>query len=53
MFVAVRKDLKSSRQLEIETYCENAWVKMEIPNCPNVYVAISIIQEWTFQTLTR
>ena len=26
MFVTVRKDLKSSRQSEIETDCENIWV---------------------------
>ena len=33
---AVRKDLKSSRQSEIETDCENVWVKLEIPNSPNL-----------------
>ena len=38
VFVAVRKDLKSSRQIEIETDCEIVWVKLEIPNCPNVYI---------------
>ena len=39
MFVAVRKDLKSSRQSEIETDCENVWVKLEIPNSPNIYIS--------------
>ena len=40
VFVAVRKDLKSSRQSEIETDCENVWVKLEIPNSPNIYIYI-------------
>ena len=39
VFVAVRKDLKSSRQSEIETDCENVWVKLEIPNSPNIYIS--------------
>ena len=38
VFVAVRKDVKSSRQSEIETDCENVWVKLEIPNSPNIYI---------------
>ena len=38
VFVAVRNDLKSSRQSEIETDCENVWVKLEIPNSPNIYI---------------
>ena len=41
VFVVVRKDLKSSRKSEIETDCENVWVKLEIPNSPNIYIYIS------------
>ena len=42
VFVTVRKDLKSSRQSEIETDCENVWVKLEIPNSPNIQLYIYI-----------
>ena len=44
VFVAVKKDLKSSRQSEIETDCENVWVKLEIPNSPNIYIYLPIVQ---------
>ena len=43
VFVAVTKDLKSSRQSEIETDCENVWVKLEIPNSPNIYIYIYLL----------
>ena len=40
VFVAVWKYLKSSRQSEIETDCENVYVKLEISNSANIYPLI-------------
>jgi len=38
VLVAVRKELMATRQLELETDCENVWIKLDIANSRDVFI---------------